>query len=318
MTVEDFVKALTEDKSDLNHESISAIYHSFTYDFSKDTLNYNQDQIRSMIKDLSPSDAGRLSIMLGRCSTICKTEIKNLGSISNSSYIESLKKIDKLIDNLRSIFYEEQQKKESSPNNSTATTVAQHGAYLQQIQAKLKNLNDDVIAANKLIDDKIFSLLINTVSILGIFVAIAFAGFGITSLFSNLDYVTAFASKENFIRTIFFLFLIALLSYNLLLLLVYFVFKLSRPILVGLGKKSGEIKEENERQRFTDSIDLKPFFWVDGILLIIVIALFIWGIFSYSSDNNVSPDGNAYVNSETISGETDTGSETTDGEETTE
>lgn len=191
----------------------------------------------------------------------------------------------------------------------------------KQIESSKTNIDEtkkSIDETKKNIDEKIFSLLINTVAILGIFVAIAFAGLGITSLFSDLDFATAFASKENFIRTVFFLFLVALLSYNLLLLTVYFVFKLSRPILGGLGEKLSDKQDDNKSQRFKDNISLIPFYWVNGIMLFIIIVLFLWGISTYSSDNNVSPDENSYVNSETISGETDTDSIAIDGEKTTE
>lgn len=114
-------------------------------------------------------------------------------------------------------------------------------------------------------EDRSISILTNNISILGIFVAIAFAGFGVMSIFPEIDICYAVISRINFIKVTFFLMLTTLMVYNLLLLLAYFIFKLTQAF---------GIKQEN-KPSFLGVVNLTPFYWIDGVLLFFTIALFI-------------------------------------------
>ncbi len=270
MTVLEFITQLS--KIEVKIESISALYHSFTYSFKDSVLNYDEKPIRVLLKSFQEEEFASFGTKLGRCFSECKEERKNLASMDDSAYTENIEKVEKLLESLVAIYYEVA-KSNTIKRDSTETAISQHDEYLQEVKGKLKTLNDAVDNANQLIDDKIFTLLINTVAILGIFVAIAFAGFGVTSIFSNIDLSIAFSSRANLIKAVFFMFFVALLSYNLLLLLVYFIYKLSRPLIIKINKDSnGKVSQET----FWKSINLTPFIWTDIIMSLLTIGLFFW------------------------------------------
>ena len=278
-------------------EILEAVY-IFINNFSTDC---RKEEICDFIENLSEDAFTSFGNKLGLCRVHCLEELKNTDNEKETEYLERLRTVEKLLSELSTIYQnvatkikEEKKAKETGelPNNvedairQNVSVINEALTKIEDFRKDLKTAKEDIDKANnqiedskKTIDEKIFSLLINTVAILGIFVAIAFAGLGITSLFSKLDFATAFASKENFVRTVFFLLLVALLSYNLLLLLIYFIYKLSRPILTG----SVELKDKViKSQRFTD-ISLKPFFVVNVILFVIIISLFVCGLFTYNS-----------------------------------
>lgn len=270
MTVLEFIEKLSE--IEVKIDAISALYHSFAYSFKNDILNYDKNSVRQRLQSFSEEDFASFGTKLGRCFSDCKEEKNNLSSLAETPYAQNIAKVEKLIEELVSIYYEVA-KSNTTKTDNTTTAIAQHEEYLKEVKDKLKSLNNAISDANKLIDDKIFTLLINTVAILGIFVAIAFAGFGVTSIFSNINFTEAFSSHGNFIKSVFFLFLVALLSYNLLLLLVYFIYKLSRPLII----KVIEDNKGNETQRsFSKTVNLTSFFWVDAIMFALTIGLFLW------------------------------------------
>lgn len=270
MTVLEFITELS--KIEVKIDAISALYHSFAYDFKDSVLNYDEKHIRALLQSFSEEDFASFGTKLGRCFSDCKEERKNLSSIGDNPYAQNIEKVEKLIENLVTLYYEVANNN-STKQDSTTTAISQHDEYLKEVKGKLKDLNTAVDNANKLIDDKIFTLLINTVAILGIFVAIAFAGFGVTNIFSNIDFTESFSSRENLVKSVFFLFLVALLSYNLLLLLVYFIYKLSRPLIIKITKdnKGNELQES-----FSKTMNLTPFIWTDVIMSVLTIGLFIW------------------------------------------
>ena len=303
--------------------SLIAAIGSFVDDHSDEKVDNNK--LKAYVNSIVEDDFTSFGQNLGFCKNHCLNELAKEENKDDADYYGKLTKVKQLLDELSKVYQNiNDERTVAEAQSGESYTIDQQKDVLRELVFQTKQLktevdkaNQDIDKANDSLDNKMFTLLINTVAILGIFVAIAFAGLGITSLFNALDFTTAFASKENFIRTVFFLFLVALLSYNLLLLLVYFIYKLSRPIFMD----SVETKDEKNSKRFKDSIYLKPFFVVDGILFAVIIALFAWGIFTYSNDNiagdNVSPDEESYVNSEITSGEDDTDPETIVGDETT-
>lgn len=272
MTVQDFLNKLVE--IEVKIETISAVYHSFVYEFNEDVLNYDKEIVNNVLKNLSVEEFAAFGIKLGRCLSECREEQKHLAEIAETDFAQKAKKIEILIEELVNAYYSFSNSNSTKKDN-TLSAIEQHEKYLEEVKLKLKDLNNAVVNANELIDDKIFTLLINTVAILGIFVAIAFAGFGVTSIFSNINFSQACLSYANLIKAVFFLILTSLLSYNLLLLLVYFIFKLSRPLIIRAKKD----KDGNEAyESFNKSINLTPFLWIDFVLLSLSIIFFVWSI----------------------------------------
>jgi len=104
------------------------------------------------------------------------------------------------------------------------------------------------------------SMIINNISILGIFVAIVFAGFSSISIFSEI----AFDFVNSYAKSLFLVFLIVFFVYNLLVMLFYFIYKVNC-----LNRK----KEDGNETKF--GTFFKPFFVFDYILLGITVLLFI-------------------------------------------
>lgn len=268
MTIIEFLNKLNSIEPKPN--TIATVYHSFLSDLD-DASQKDYDEANNLMRTLSEEEFASLGMKLGRCLANYQEEEDTISIIADTHYATTLKKAGELIKKIVSI-YNDVASLRASKDDNVKTAEKQNDAYLLEVKEKLKNLNDDVSKANALIDDKIFSLLINTVTILGIFVAIAFTGFGVTSIFTSVDYNLAFTSHGNFIKMLFFLLLVSFMSYNLLLLLVYFVYKLSRPLITKI-----KIDDDgNEKQEtFFKTVNLTPFLWIDGIMLIITLVLFI-------------------------------------------
>ena len=134
--------------------------------------------------------------------------------------------------------------KNDEETSGKATSYQSFSEKTDEIQSRLNAIDERLhTQEGKLekhegtLNDKLFSLIINTVAILGIFVAVAFAGFGANTLFSNISFE---ASGDIWTNT-FYLCLTAFLAYNLLFLLFYCIFKiiehLSSKITINLWKQ---------------------------------------------------------------------------------
>ncbi len=97
---------------------------------------------------------------------------------------------------------------------------------LDAIENKLQTQERKLEKHEGTLNDKLFTLIINTVAILGIFVAVAFAGFGANTLFSNI----VFTTDADIYTNTFYLSLTAFFAYNLLFLLFYCIFKIIERI----------------------------------------------------------------------------------------
>lgn len=271
MNVSNFVQKLN--KASFEKEAISVVLHSYISSFSSEEEQF-EETCKQFIESIVDDSFSAFGSKLGTCRSLCQKEIDNIGDDPEEEYLKKLKSVADILAKLNSIFSEVAGEKYKRPDNVSAT-VAQHENSLKEIQGKIKSLNDDVSKANKLIDDKIFSLLINTVAILGIFVAIAFTGFGVMSIFSKLDIASASQSISAFIKNVFFILLIILGAYNLLLLLIYFIFKLSRPFPNNTGQVTdGELSTLGGLS-FSRAINLTPFLIIDAILLVLALVAFI-------------------------------------------
>ncbi len=207
---------------------------------------------------------------IGVCRNDC---IDKLGKEEkDEGYRKQVEKVKELLDTLSAKYQEnaEVRKNENCETDAEAA-VQQNTRVKHELNEKIANTQKLIREANRKIesfDNKIFSLLLNTVAILGIFVAIAFTGFGVSSFFNSINLDKAMESLNVFIKNVFFIFLALLASYNLLLILVYFVFKLSRPLQ--------NHHDERFHKGFSSSINLGPFWIVDSIILVITIILFIF------------------------------------------
>ena len=213
---------------------------------------------------------------LGFCKKYCLDELDSEGKNGDNSYIQKLNAVKNELDNLLKIYQKIIDKRDGEKAECEVPyTLEQQRDVLKEMVSetkKLKNdvekVNNEITDANKSLDGKMFSLLTNTVAILGIFVAIAFTGLGSMSIFSNIDLKTALISTDAFLKNIFFLLFVSTMVYNLLIVLIYFIFKLSRP----LTKASND---SNSQSTFNETIKLNSFFGIDGVLVALTIAAFV-------------------------------------------
>lgn len=238
------------------------------------------DKLNDIIEAITDDGFTSFGQNLGFCKNYCIEELKKDANKDDKKYSEKLTLIKNLLDQLSKIYQNINEKRQLEKSQNNDYTIDQNKDVLrevkrqtQELKADIDKANRDIKKANESLDNKMFTLLLNTVAILGIFVAIAFAGFGITSLFSNIDFEQAFESQSNLVKTVFFLLMMATLSYNLLLMLVYFIYKLSRPLFT-----RGYITDTDDKpqDRFMVTVKLPTFIVIDAILFIVTILLFIW------------------------------------------
>ena len=278
MKISDFIQTLVN----CNYNEIEIIIDSSIHSF-KPIENYSP--IEKQIENIDETKFTDFGAKISECLKYCKKKIDACTGLKDDSYVDSIKSFLSFLQQISQIISVVGARRESMIHSTqnTSDALAHNKDVIAELNSKMGTLKKEVNAivkdADDRIDSKIFTLLINTVAILGIFVAIAFAGFGVTSIFSNLNLEKSLLCKDFFIKTVFFLMLIALLSYNLLLLLIYFIFKLSRPILmntsIAQNYENGEIVNIS-RYKFTEGVSLKPFFWVNGTLFLLTLLSFIW------------------------------------------
>ena len=217
---------------------------------------------------------------LGFCRNYCLEELNNDENREDIKYTQKITQAKDTLDTLAIIYQKVIEKRASEKSKcEDPYTLEQQRDVLRELvnetkklQSDLDKANEDIKEANKSLDGKIFSLLTNTVAILGIFVAIAFTGLGTMSIFSNIDLKTAIQSTSAFVKNIFFILLVSTLVYNLLIVLVYFIYKLSRPM-------SNSTDTGEKQTAFSTSLPLRPFLWVDGGHALLTAGAFIASLF---------------------------------------
>lgn len=215
-----------------------------------------------------------IAIGLQKCKEYCEAKkIKVFGAENNRELLDFISLLEKTIETLKNVV---NHSLSNSEENKTALSDVKaifdsYDKKIEELQNKLESVSDNVHEQYNLFDSKVFQLLVNTVAILGIFVAIAFAGFGGMSLLSNVT----IDITNNFYSSVFTLFLIALFVYNMLLLLIYFIFVIlrtfgnsNRMFMRIINNNKINISELRAWQTF------KPLFIVDIVLFIMTVILF--------------------------------------------
>ncbi len=278
MTINDFIDIIKSSSND----KIRGIVECAINDFQKID---DYDEITQKIQGIDSKDFTDFGDKIATCIHICETKLNDIEGL-HDPYGEKLKSFRDTLNKIVSIIQAEGRARSSKqPGKDTNYALAQN---LEVIHEQITKINNAQQSANEALsevkktraelDSRIFQLLINTVAILGIFVAIAFTGFGVASIISNIDLKTALGSEEAFVKNIFFLLLVTSLLYNLLLLLVYFVFKLSRPLFNQINPDSNEPFEKQKEKTFKEIINLRPFYVVDGALALLTVASFLASI----------------------------------------
>lgn len=196
-----------------------------------------------------------LSIILERCdSSKFKSFIQ--GDILNK-FKNSLEKILKVLDKYEKN-KEESNKSDVKNEDIEDTFRSSVDKKVREMQIKFEVFDKKFEKFEQDLNTSYTSLLINNVSILGIFVAIAFTGISSIKLFSKIT-VNFYM---HFATSLFSLILVSFLTYNLLLMLFYFIYKINK-----INSKD----KDNENSRFVRFFE--PFMKIDRLLLWITLFL---------------------------------------------
>lgn len=232
----------------------------------------DESSLKRYIKGIEDDKFTVFGNRLSICIEICQRKIdsfpKDVKSIS-SSYKQGTEKFRDALVNVSKLIEEigkEANLKLANAKTAEETALEDNERKLEELNKKIKNLDDKVNDADKKYDNKIFTLLINTVAILGIFVAIAFTGFGSVTIFSNLE----MSSEGPVVLNTFYILLIGTIIYNVLLMLIYFVFKICFYHL--------QNSENGEKLRYSNVFNLTAFIWIDIALTALTIGFAIASI----------------------------------------
>lgn len=182
--------------------------------------------------------------------------------------------LDTFSSNIQSIIniIRKHEKESKTPSPDTGDTFKSSVDFkVKEIQDKFEKFDSEFADLQKATNDHFekveenlnqsySSMIINNISILGIFVAIVFAGFSSVSIFSEI----AFDFANSYVKSLFLVFLIVFFVYNLLVMLFYFIYKINC-----LNHK----KEDGNEMKFGEFF--KPFFIFDYILLGVTVLLFV-------------------------------------------
>lgn len=244
------------------------VFKKYRKEISTKQVELNSDEVKNFILNIDDSkisDFGNKLIILKDICAIEECNAKKYDSIAYANSAARMYQLVKALVDLYDSFIVEHVKSKEGDVKSAKTLGSGEKGDIARVIDNISSLKEKVNKTNDSIDGKITSLLVNNISILGIFVAIAFTGFSAVSIFPDIDIKYALGNSDNFLKVIFFILLTTLLIYNLLLLLVYFVFKLTVVFS----------KDTEDKPLFSSSIELTAFYWIDGFLLFLVIALFV-------------------------------------------
>ncbi len=220
---------------------------------------YPKNKIESYFRECFQN--GTLSVLVDRlevCSRCIDRQIKIMAK--HQEVVEKLILLKNNINDfsgiINKIVNEDSTLKDDVGSPDTVTSFNSYNEKAKELQGRLDALEQKVSSYESGLNDKLFSLIINTVAILGIFVAIAFAGFGANTLFSKV----VFDIEKPVILNVFFLSLTALFVYNLLFLLFYCIFKIIERI--SSDKSFGFWK------------NCKVFLIIDSIALVAVVVMY--------------------------------------------
>lgn len=202
-----------------------------------------------------------------KCREFCEEKVKNVSSAKKDTKLQHFCSMLQRLSYLIESTLNEQEAGADDVHQDMANISVVLDSYRKKIvelKEEMQTLSRDVHEQSNIFDSKVFQLLINTVSVLGIFVAVAFAGFGGTTILSSVN----INLSTDLLRGVFSLCLISFLIYNMIFLLIYFIFVILRNFYTN---------QKMVPYRFISpktSIVFKPLLAIDLVLLIVTVILF--------------------------------------------
>lgn len=187
-------------------------------------ITISGEKVKSFLK--SQSDEGYITSVgdgITRCVSYCDKKASKIPDIKKDSNFVAFKKLLSDISHIVETIVNEPNAQETSSESSIVTVMQTYENKIKELNKELDNVQKEVGRQRDVNESRMSSLITNNISILGIFVAIAFAGFGASAMFSNIPLsITATVSQNTF-----YIILVATLIYNLMFMLLWFVAYLS-------------------------------------------------------------------------------------------
>lgn len=257
-------------------------------DFIKDCMNLTTDgtqfgfwidncqfELRNenaagIVKNVDSSNLTTTMAGIKKCIAYLVEKEKQVKSIADDENFTKFKKNLEIIDKE---LQDALKKTLSNPDSDPSTLFESYSRKMGDLEKQLNSLTNTVGNQTNNTDSKLFSTIINMIAILGIFVAISFAGFGSVSLASKFEINMA----QEMLKSTFYIVLLGLLIYNFLLLLIYFILKIVNANLPSVVRDSYmTFHTLGHRYSYTSSPIINKFLIVvDIVLFLVALALFI-------------------------------------------
>lgn len=261
MTITEYIKDLAKsDYAQIDEKTVNAISHF------QETTNYKD--ITKYINELKEDELSVLGDKLSKPLRFCRTNLESKEISLNRKLLQNTKKFKEALEEVQDIIAAEGRSRKQMQDIASIGII--NTDVFKELRKNLVDSKKEIGDLRKEIKDlerennsRIFNLLLNTIAILGIFVAIAFGGVGSLNVIEALP----FDVEQGIPTNAFYLSLGALFVYNLLFLLFYCIFK---------------ILESFDKVRFKSfSTNFKAFIWIDAIgviFMLSMLALVLWKI----------------------------------------
>lgn len=217
------------------------------------------DDFQGFVADISDKITG-FTNFLRKISTTVQNQRESALSLYNE--LENIKKIIVKFNKTQ----HENREKPTLDVSDVSVLLESYDNKINELNVKLNKTEEIINDLNSKVDDRTFNILISTVTILAIFVAVAFAGFGSFSILSTIQ----LDPKEHILKNTYYLLLVGFFVYNTILLSIHFMFAILNS--ESLKAKSLFFKKGSKKMSFFEVID---------IVLIILIVLVGLGIFIF-------------------------------------
>ena len=238
---------------------------------SVDFASEKKDICKFLRQANADGNLNNIGLALVKCIDYCNEKKESVpGSDSDADLIAFSTLLNQLyatIDEVSKQPDEEDSQQDLSDLTGIQTALKSYGEKIAEFQTKLQSVDNTIEKQNDAIDSKVFQLLVNTISVLGIFVAIAIVGFGGITITNNVDF------SEDLVRGVFSCLLTSTVVYNILFMLVYFLYSILRDFYSKAQSAEGKSTTKGHSL-------FKLFAWIDVVLIGVTIIFFFLAYFN--------------------------------------
>lgn len=212
---------------------------------------YFNNQIENIKRE--PDNEGFLSDISDKISKV-EDILHNIFSEKryNDNIVKNSKEFFDKLEIIKNLIVEIQSsKKKPLAETDWKVIIESYSNKIDELKNKIASIEESMDQMNRSFDGKTFNILLSTVSILAIFVAVAFAGIGSSTLLSTIS----LDLSEPILKNVFYLLIIGFFIYNLILMFTYFIFAIVRTDNINI-KSLFLGKEKNKKLNFFEIVDI--------------------------------------------------------------